>query len=85
MLPTTPVQNKLCASVVWAVRLENLQTLAILLLQRADGSYIRFDENAAVIIDKQKAPRGTRVFGPIARELRARGFSQIISLAPEVL
>ncbi len=54
-------------------------------LQRADGSYIRFDENAAVIIDKQKAPRGTRVFGPIARELRARGFSQIISLAPEVL
>ena len=54
-------------------------------VQRADGSVIRFDENAAVLIDKQKATRGTRVFGPIARELRAKGFSQIISLAPEVL
>lgn len=54
-------------------------------IQRADGSVIRFDENAAVLIDKQKATRGTRVFGPIARELRAKGFSQIISLAPEVL
>lgn len=54
-------------------------------IQRADGSVIKFDENAAVLIDKQKATRGTRVFGPIARELRAKGFSQIISLAPEVL
>lgn len=54
-------------------------------VERADGSSIKFDENAAVIIDKQKAPRGTRVFGPIARELRAKGFMQIISLAPEVL
>lgn len=54
-------------------------------VERADGSSIKFDENAAVIIDKQKAPRGTRVFGPIARELRAKGFTQIISLAPEVL
>lgn len=54
-------------------------------VERADGSSIKFDENAAVLIDKQKAPRGTRVFGPIARELRARGFNQIISLAPEVL
>ena len=54
-------------------------------VQRAGGSVIRFDENAAVLIDKQKATRGTRVFGPIARELRAKGFSQIISLAPEVL
>ncbi len=54
-------------------------------VQRADGTSIKFDENAAVIIDKQKAPRGTRVFGPIARELRAKGFTQIISLAPEVL
>ena len=53
--------------------------------ERADGSAIKFDENAAVIIDKNKAPRGTRVFGPIARELRAKGFTQIISLAPEVL
>ena len=52
---------------------------------RKDGSFIRFDENAAVLIDKQKAPRGTRVFGPIARELRSQGFTQIISLAPEVL
>ncbi len=54
-------------------------------VQRTDGSSIKFDDNAAVIIDKQKAPRGTRVFGPIARELRAKGFTQIISLAPEVL
>ncbi len=54
-------------------------------VQREDGTVIKFDDNAAVIIDNNKAPRGTRVFGPIARELRARGFNQIISLAPEVL
>lgn len=54
-------------------------------IERADGTSIRFDDNAAVIIDKQKLPRGTRVFGPIARELRAKGFTQIISLAPEVI
>ena len=54
-------------------------------IERADGTTIKFDENAAVIVDKNKAPRGTRVFGPIARELRARGYTQIISLAPEVL
>ncbi len=54
-------------------------------VQRADGSSIKFDENAAVLISKDKLPRGTRVFGPIARELRAKGFTQIISLAPEVL
>ena len=54
-------------------------------VQRADGSSIKFDENAAVLINKDKLPRGTRVFGPIARELRAKGFTQIISLAPEVL
>ena len=53
--------------------------------RRADGTYIRFDENAAVIINDQKLPRGTRVFGPIARELRERDFMKIISLAPEVL
>lgn len=53
-------------------------------VRREDGSYIRFDENAAVIIDKAKQPVGTRFFGPIARELRAKGFSKIISLAPEV-
>lgn len=55
-------------------------------LRRADGSYIRFDQNAAVVIDpKSKEPKGTRIFGPIARELRAKGFMKIISLAPEVL
>jgi large subunit ribosomal protein L14 len=52
---------------------------------RPDGSHIRFDENAAVLIDAQKEPVGTRIFGPVARELRARGFMRIISLAPEVL
>ena len=54
-------------------------------VQRADGSYIRFDENAAVIINKDNNPRGTRVFGPIARELREKNFMKIISLAPEVI
>src|SRR3989338_2243072 len=54
--------------------------------RRADGSYIRFDDNAAVIIDKKsKEPKGTLIFGPVARELRAAGFAKIISLAPEVL
>jgi len=52
---------------------------------RADGSYIRFDDNAAVLIDAQREPVGTRIFGPVARELRARRFMKIISLAPEVL
>jgi large subunit ribosomal protein L14 len=52
---------------------------------RPDGSYIRFDENAAVLIDQQNEPIGTRIFGPVARELRARRFMKIISLAPEVL
>lgn len=54
-------------------------------INRADGSHIKFDDNAAVIIDKQKEPRGTRIFGPIARELRDKGYSKIISLALEVL
>lgn len=54
-------------------------------IQRPDGSSIKFDENAAVIIDNQKQPKGTRIFGPIARELRDKGFMKIISLAPEVL
>jgi large subunit ribosomal protein L14 len=54
--------------------------------RRKDGSYIRFDDNAAVIIDKKsKEPKGTRIFGPVARELRNKGFIKIISLAPEVL
>ena len=52
---------------------------------RRDGSYIRFDENAAVVINEQNAPRGTRIFGPVARELRERDFMRIVSLAPEVL
>ncbi|MBR1647124.1 MAG: 50S ribosomal protein L14 [Selenomonadaceae bacterium] len=54
-------------------------------LRRPDGSYIRFDENAAVIIKDDKTPRGTRIFGPVARELRDHDFMKIISLAPEVL
>ena len=54
-------------------------------LRRNDGTYIRFDENAAVIIREDKNPRGTRIFGPVARELREREFVKIISLAPEVL
>lgn len=53
-------------------------------LRRKDGTYIRFDENAAVILDG-KEPKGTRIFGPIAREIREKGYSKIISLAPEVL
>lgn len=52
---------------------------------RSDGSSIRFDENAAVIIDKAGLPRGTRIFGPVARELREHGYMKIVSLAPEVL
>ena len=54
-------------------------------ISRSDGSFIRFDDNAAVILDNQKEPVGTRIFGPVARELRARKFMKIISLAPEVL
>ena len=53
--------------------------------RRADGSYIKFDENAAVIIRDDKSPRGTRIFGPVARELRENNFMKIVSLAPEVL
>jgi large subunit ribosomal protein L14 len=54
-------------------------------IRRPDGSYIKFDENSAVIITEQKEPVGTRIFGPVARELRAKNFMKIISLAPEVL
>lgn len=53
--------------------------------RRADGSYIRFDDNAAVVINVDKQPRGTRIFGPVARELREKDFMRIVSLAPEVL
>ncbi len=54
-------------------------------VRRKDGSYIRFDENAAVLIDSQKEPKGTRVFGPVARELREKNYMKILSLAPEVI
>ncbi|RTZ68259.1 MAG: 50S ribosomal protein L14, partial [Tenericutes bacterium] len=54
-------------------------------IRRADGSHIKFDDNAVVIIKEDKTPRGTRVFGPIARELREKGYNKIISLAPEVI
>ena len=54
-------------------------------VRRADGSYIKFDENAAVIIKEDKTPRGTRIFGPVARELREKEYTKILSLAPEVL
>jgi large subunit ribosomal protein L14 len=53
-------------------------------IRRLDGSYIRFDDNAAVVLDKFNQPKGTRVFGPVARELREKGFMKIVSLAPEV-
>jgi len=55
------------------------------MVPRGDGSYIRFDENSAVLINKEREPLGTRIFGPVARELRAKKFMKIISLAPEVL
>ncbi len=54
-------------------------------LRRSDGSYIKFDENAAVLINEQRNPRGTRIFGPVARELRDKDFMKIVSLAPEVI
>jgi len=54
-------------------------------IRRNDGSYIKFDENAAVVVDNQLNPRGTRIFGPVARELRDKNFMKIVSLAPEVL
>ena len=55
------------------------------IIRRADGSYLRFDRNAVVIIDKENNPKGTRIFGPVARELRDKKFMKIISLAPEVI
>ena len=66
--------------VVKAVVVRTVQSL-----RRADGSYIKFDENAAVIIKEDQNPRGTRIFGPIARELREKSYLKILSLAPEVL
>ncbi len=75
--PAGAVKKK---SVVRAVVVRTRQPL-----KRKDGSTIRFDDNAAVIIDTEKQPRATRIFGPVPRELRERGYSKIISLAPEVL
>lgn len=76
-IPQSNVKKK---DVVKAVIVRQAQQLS-----RRDGSTIRFDENAAVIIDDARQPRATRIFGPVARELRDRGFSRIVSLAPEVL
>ncbi len=76
-MPNSKVsKGDVCKAVVVRVRKES---------RRADGTYVRFDDNAAVIIDKDMEPIGTRVFGPIARELRFKGFMKIISLAPEVV
>ncbi len=76
-IPNTPVKK---GEVVRAVVVRTKKELA-----RPDGSYIRFDRNAAVLIDAQKNPRGTRIFGPVPRELREKQFMRIISLAPEVV
>nr|YP_005089871.1 ribosomal protein L14 [Pedinomonas minor]ACQ90868.1 ribosomal protein L14 [Pedinomonas minor] len=76
-LPNMPVKR---SEVVTAVVVRTRHGV-----QRANGSYIRFDENAAVIINKEGNPRGSRVFGPVARELRDKNFSKIVSLAPEVI
>ncbi len=75
--PNMPVKK---GDVVRAVIVRTKRTI-----KRPDGTTLRFDENACVIIDKQGEPRGTRIFGPVARELRERNFMKIISLAPEVL
>jgi large subunit ribosomal protein L14 len=75
--PNMPVKR---ADVVRAVVMRTKKTI-----RRQDGMSIRFDDNAAVIINKENNPRGTRVFGPIARELRDKDFTKIVSLAPEVL
>ncbi len=75
-----PAGNVKKKSVVKAVVVRTTNTI-----RRKDGSTIRFDENAAVLIDDDKQPRATRIFGPVPRELREAGFSKIISLAPEVL
>ena len=75
--PNSPVQK---GEVVRAVIIRQAQGL-----RRPDGTYIKFDDNAAVLILENRLPRGTRIFGPVARELRDRGFMRIISLAPEVV
>lgn len=77
IIPTCSIEKgKVVKAVIVRVKKE---------VRRPDGSYIRFDENAAVIVDDKKEPRGKRIFGPVARELRDRGFMKIVSLAPEVI
>lgn len=76
-VPNSPIRK---GSIVRAVVVRQAQGLL-----RADGTYIKFDDNAAVIIQENRLPRGTRIFGPVARELRDKGFMRIVSLAPEVV
>jgi large subunit ribosomal protein L14 len=77
VMPDSAVKKGEVAKAV-VVRTKNL-------IRRKDGSYLRFDDNAIVLIDAQKNPRGTRIFGPVARELREKNFMKIVSLAPEVI
>ena len=76
-IPNMPVKR---SDVIRAVIVRTKKTI-----RRQDGMYIRFDDNAAVIVNMENNPRGTRVFGPVAREIRDKNFSKIVSLAPEVL
>ena len=76
-IPNMPVKR---SDVVRAIIVRTKKTI-----RRQDGMYIRFDDNAAVIVNAENNPRGTRVFGPVAREIRDKNFSKIVSLAPEVL
>ena len=76
-IPNMPIKK---SDIVRAVIVRTCKTI-----RRADGMYIRFDDNAAVIVNTENNPRGTRVFGPVAREIRDKNFSKIVSLAPEVL
>ena len=76
-LPNMPVKR---SDVIKAIVVRTKKTV-----RRADGMYIRFDDNAAVIVNADNNPRGTRVFGPVAREIRDKNFTKIVSLAPEVL
>ena len=76
-IPNMPIKK---SDVVRAIIVRTSKTI-----RRADGMYIRFDDNAAVIVNMENNPRGTRVFGPVAREIRDKNFSKIVSLAPEVL
>ena len=76
----SPASKKRLLEVVKAVIVRSVKGI-----KRPDGSYLKFDENAAVIIKEDKTPRGTRIFGPVARELREKDYIKILSLAPEVL